>query len=282
MQPTIRLRPGVQGQRNNMPSYRPLFLRLPLLLAVSALLAGLFSAPLRLTTAAPPSQDTVLSVTYPSEGSTLSGEVAIMGTATTANFVSYGLLYATGDHVGGSTNWRQDDTIAWNVQTMIVNGVLGTWDTTRVPNGQYVLALVVYQAGSGEPFLHFVNNLTVHNEETTPTPEPTETPTGEEPGAADPTAESELPPPAATLQQPSTATPRPTPTLEPASSSEEEDTDDEGGLFSGDIFSVEAVKEAFVLGAQLAFLLYAIGILYVLAKAAVRYYLRQTQGKQSS
>jgi hypothetical protein len=93
----------------------------------------------------------------------------------------------------------------------------------------------------------------------------------------------EAPPPAATIELPATVTPQPTPTLAPeGAAGGEEGGDDDGGLFNpAEILSMDAIKEAFTMGAQLAFLLYAVGILYVLAKAVIRYYLRQTQGESN-
>ena len=247
------------------------------------LLLSLIALPLGKGLAAPETQDVVVVITSPAEGSVVSGQVSIMGTATHPNFNSYGLLYAPGTQVTGGTVWAQESPIAWDVQSMVVNGVLGTWDTTALPNGQYVLALVVYEVGNGSPAqAYFVNNLTVSNEAATPTPEPTETPTpeGQE---ADPTQTVGEPPPAPTIQQPPTATPRPTATVSPddVTGSEEENGEGGGGLPT-DIFSVDAIKEAARLGVQLAFLLYAVGVLYVLAKAVIRYYLRQTRRKSSS
>ncbi|MBN1250120.1 MAG: hypothetical protein JXC32_20820 [Anaerolineae bacterium] len=256
---------------------RPLCLLLLLTVCLSAL------SP-RVGLAAPVAQQSVMVITSPTEGTMLSGQVEIRGTATHPNFNSYGVLYASGARVTGETNWRLDSPIAWNVPTMVVNGVLGTWDTTQVPNGQYVLALAVFEVGNETPMVYFINNLTVNNEEATPTPEPTETPEAEEPGA-EPTADEAAPPPAApTIALPPTSTPRPTATIVAgAAADEENDGDDgEGGLLPSDIFSVDAVKEAFKTGAQLALLIYAVGILYALTKAAIRYYLRQTRSKSGS
>jgi len=239
--------------------------------------------PLRPGLAAPLSQDSVMTITFPSEGSTLSGQVEIQGTATHPNFNSYGVLYASGARVTGDTAWKLDAPIAWDVRTMVVNGVLGTWDTTQIPNGQYVLALVVYEVGNETPLVHFINNITVLNEETTPTPEATATPDAEQPGTGDETGEAGPPPAAPTIVQPATATPRPTATMgAPTAAGEDENGDDEGGLLPTGILSIDAVKEAAKTGVSFAFLLYAIGMLYVLAKAAIRYYLRQTKGKSNS
>jgi len=224
-----------------------------------------------------------MTITFPSERSTLSGQVGIQGTATHPNFNSYGVLYATGSRVTGDTAWQLDTPIAWDIRTMVVNSVLGTWDTTQVPNGLYVLALVVYEVGNETPLVHFVNNITVLNEETTPTPEATATPDAEQPGTEDETGEAGPPPAAPTIVQPATATPRPTATLAAAAAADEDESGgDEGGLLPAGILSIDAVREAAKTGVQFAFLLYAIGLLYVLAKAAIRYYLRQAKGNPNS
>ncbi len=92
--------------------------------------------------AAPLSQDTVLTITYPSPGSVLSGQVPIQGTATHPGFVSYGLLYRDRHReVTGATSWQHNSPIAWDVRTMVVNNVLGTWDTTRSPQWHTYLPL---------------------------------------------------------------------------------------------------------------------------------------------
>lgn len=267
------------------PTRRNIRFRLPrFALLVILLTLCLSLIPLRIGRAAPLRQE--MSITSPTEGSTLSGQIDIVGTATHPNFNSYGLLYASGARVTGETNWRLDNPIAWNVDTQVVNGMLGTWDTTQVPNGQYVLALAVFEVGNETPMVYFINNLTVLNEETTPTPEPTPTPDPEEAGPDEGTPTEEAPPPPAapTIMQPPTATPRPTATLavEGPADGDEDGGDDEGGLLPSDILSFDAVKDAFRTGAQLALLLYAVGILYAVAKAVIRYYLRQTRSNSNS
>lgn len=247
-------------------------IRYSILLSLILLLAGVGQG-----WAAPLTQDAVWSVTYPQEGSTVSGVVDIQGTATHPAFVSYGILYASGDQVTGSTTWRHDDPIIWNNQNMVVNGTLGTWDTTPLPNGKYVLALVVYEAGNETPNVFFVQNLTVQNEPATPTPEPTPEATPTETGAA-PTAESE-PAIAPTIEQPPTATPRPTPTLSPGATPGSDDNGDSEDT-PKTIISIDAVKEAFKTGAQLAIMIYVIGGLYIAIKAAIRYALRLQREKQ--
>jgi hypothetical protein len=233
------------------------------------------------TWASPLTQNNVWTITSPAEGTTISGEVTIQGTASHGNFDSYGVLYASGPRPTAESHWVP---IVFGVENLVVNGTLATWDTTAVPNGQYTLALAVYEQGNTEPNLHFTNNITVMNEETTPTPSPTpeEVATEVPDSEGTPTPETGAPPAAPTIVQPPTATPRPTPTLSPAVTGGEDDDDEGGGLLPEGILSFDAVKESFQVGVQLAFLIYAIGILYVLAKAVIRYYLRQTHKQPSS
>jgi hypothetical protein len=287
MQPEKSVRPG---RRRCLKAHcsRQSFSTLPLFIAAVILTLGALVASLRPTMAAPHAQAANLVIGYPPTASTVSGVVTIQGTATAEGFENYSIYYAVGTQVHGETAWRYDDPIIDFVPTMIVNGSLGQWDTTQVPNGQYVLALAVRT--TSETHVFFVNNLTVRNEAATPTPEPTETPEPEQTAPAEPGAElppeGELPPPVgATIELPPTATPRPTPAFVQEGTTDGGSGtggDDEGGLFSGDLFSVKAVREAFTIGVQLAFLLYAIGFLYFLTKAVIRYYLRQTRGKARS
>jgi hypothetical protein len=225
--------------------------------------------------AAPNKQEQVWIITGPAEGSTVSGEIAILGTATHPNFDSYGVLYAAGPRPTADSQWVP---LVFGVKTMVVNGTLATWDTTSVPNGQYSLALALYEVGNTEPKLHFTNNITVFNEEVTPTPQPTP-----EPIAVDtPQPEGSLEPIAVpTIEQPPTATPQPTPTLAPETTPD--DDEDGGSTFDPSQFlSVDAIKEAAKLGIQIAVLFYAVGMLYAAAKAVIRYYLRQTRKRSGS
>lgn len=231
--------------------------------------AGLGGAPRGL--AAPPQQDAVWDITSPAEGSVVSGEVVIQGTATHPNFAAYGVLYGAGPRPAGDTAWVFITPA--RIPNMVVNGQLATWDTTALPNGQYTLALAVYEVGNETPHLDFVNNITVQNEETTPTPTPTPMPTTDP--EAQPTTETG-PIVAPTVQQPPTATPRPTPTLGPETPAEEEpeegDTMEGLGLAG---LSLDALREAFVSGVWIAVLIYLFGGIYVVGRAAIRYYLKR-------
>ncbi len=217
---------------------------------------------------APLPQERVWLVTYPSDGTNVSGEITITGTATHPNFSSYGLLYAPGPSPTASSQWIP---VVFGVQTMVVNGPLATWDTTGVPNGQYTLALAVYEVGNDTPNLHFVNNITVQNDPPTPTPTPTPEPE-ETPPPDGPTPEG--PPAGPTVVQPPTATPRPTGTPVPGQTPTASDEPDERDPLL-EAFSTHAMREAVCSGAWIAVILYAIGGLYFAARAAFRYYLRQ-------
>ncbi len=230
--------------------------------------------------AAPSMQDTTWEITAPTEGAIISGEVEIRGTASHPNFSSYGVLYAPGPRPTADSQWVP---VAFGVQTMVVNGSLATWDTTQVPNGQYTLALAVYEVDNETPYLQFVNNLTIQNEEATPTPSPTPSPTVD-PNAA-PTATPEsggvIAP---TIEQPPTATPRATPTLGAAGLTDDEGNGEaeEASGFGANLFSIEEIKSAFWSGVWIAVLLYVFGGLYVAGRAAIRYYLRQQNKKPSN
>ena len=223
--------------------------------------------------AAPTSQQS-WNIISPTEGSVVSGEVAITGTASHDNFHAYGVLYAPGAHPTADSQWVP---IVFGVQNMVVNGPLATWDTTKIPNGEYTLALAVYEVGNDTPNLYFVNGLTVANADETPTPTPTASPT------VDPAAEPTAVPDAGaiivpTIDQPPTATPRPTPTLNPASATEGEGSASEAeNEEKTALLPPEKMKEAFISGAWIALLLYIFGGIYVAGRAALRYYLKQEQ-----
>ncbi|MGD1993151.1 MAG: hypothetical protein PVI59_08165 [Anaerolineae bacterium] len=227
--------------------------------------------------AAPSFQENQYMISYPTEGALVSGVVEIRGTVAHPSFDSYGVLYAPGPGPTGDSQWVQ---IVFGVQEPVVNGVLATWDTTLldengqpvVPNGVYTLALARYRDGSSEPDLQFVRNITVNNEAITPTAEPTEEATPL------PTAVAATPT-SVPIEQPPTTTPRPSPTPGPgetptveAGGAGGEGEDEEGGL----TIPIDTVRlrNAFLDGAKVTLLLFALWGVYVLVKALVRYSLR--------
>lgn len=109
-------------------------------------------------------------ITSPEQGSSVSGPVPIIGTATGSPFARYELSFkeaSLGDedyaYFGGET--RQ-----------VVNGQLGVWHTDVLQPGTYTLRLrVVRPDGNYGEF--FVHNISVSRDPITPTPdEPTPTP----------------------------------------------------------------------------------------------------------
>jgi hypothetical protein len=258
-----------------------------LCLGMGLLGSSIFNHTLPRLAAAPLPQEATWVVTYPADGTVVSGEVTVVGTASHPNFDSYGLLYASGPVPTATSNWIP---LVFGEKTMVVNGPLATWDTTALPNGQYTLALALYEVGNSEPKLFFVNNITIQNEELTPTPTPTETPEPtQEPVDQAPSEASgpieEAPPVGPTVEMPPTVTPRPTPTLttadaeagvggaESAASSTDASSTDDTVSFDA-FFAPEALRKSFCSGVQLAILLYMLGGIYAMAKVGWRYYQR--------
>ncbi len=218
--------------------------------------------------AAPLAQDPVVNITSPTSGSTISGVVTITGTATHPNFSNYGLLYAAGPTVVAESQWK---LIVTNVSSMVVNGPLGTWDTTQLPNGQYTLALVVYDT-SNNLTTFYIDNLTISNEPPTATPEPTvpPEPTTETPGTDNPGGVVN---PVATVEQPPTITPNPTTTVNPRGT-----TTPTGSANKALAISEKAITETACSGFWIAVMFYAAWGLYLGAKLAWRYSQRKPGG----
>ncbi|GIL12989.1 MAG: hypothetical protein BroJett038_17090 [Chloroflexota bacterium] len=100
-------------------------------------------------------------ITSPAEGQQVSGEVQVVGSASAPSLASYYLELAPGN----SNNFIPVSLPTASPQT---NGVLGTWDTTSVPNGQYILRLAMTHRNGG--YLYRSVNVTVNNTVPTPTP----------------------------------------------------------------------------------------------------------------
>ncbi len=137
-------------------------------------------------------------IAYPKDGETLRGEVAIRGTASLPDFWKYELHYSPEPPTGDS--WIP---IGGVVETPVVDGLLGVWDTTKVPDGSYALRLRVAKR-DGNYVEVFIRGLSVANR--VPTPTPTFTPSPPEP--------SPTPiPPTPTIITEVLGTPTPSPTL---------------------------------------------------------------------
>ena len=129
-------------------------------------------------------------ITAPSEGDAVSGEVSIEGTADAPDFWKYELHY---NPVPGNVDlWTAIEGTPFT--TAVVEGELGTWDTTAVDDGTYGLRLrVVRLDGNFEDYK--VMGVVVANgaPEVEPTEEPGVEPTDEP--VEEPEEEEAAPPP---------------------------------------------------------------------------------------
>ncbi len=211
-------------------------------------------------------------ISYPSDGMTVSGVVDVTGVATHPNMRSYQLRFAAGPQPSGNSQWI-DFAIVEGAQ--VDNGVLGTWDTTILPDGQYTLALAVWGADdAASPYVFFVSNLTVNN--SVPVAEPTEEPPTPEPmptAVIGPTATP------VAVEQPPTPTVPASPTAE---GGETEEVDEEAATPSAEEeegFSLPIdfaeLRGAFVAGGKVVLWLFSFWALYLFVKALVRWLLRQ-------
>lgn len=175
-----------------MRAYGRLFWRLALTLLVGVSLG--------LTPRAQAQDQGVAVITSPLEGALLSGLVPITGSATQPQFQRYELAF--GYSPNPTDTWFSLQAPSTN---QVINEVLGTWDTTKISDGLYVLRLRVFY-GEGAYLETFVANVRVQNSTPAPavgTPEvPTAGPTPTETPA--PTATTPL------IDLPPTATPRAT------------------------------------------------------------------------
>ena len=219
--------------------------------------------------AAPPLQARSV-ITYPTNGMTVSGVVEVTGIATHPNMNFYQLRYAPGPEATGDSQWV-DFAIVEGAQ--VENNVLGRWDTTVIPDGQYTLAMAVWGHNDAANYVTFVTHLTVNNAQPVPSPTPeTEQPTPE----PMPTAVTGPTPTPISIEQPATPTPRPSPT--PAAGEDEqvgtpaasEAEQDQPAL----PFDAEGLRGAFCTGGLITVMLFLLWGLYLLAKSTVRWYLR--------
>lgn len=155
-------------------------------------------------------------ITSPAQGESVRGEVAIEGTASHPKFWKYELDYGVSTDPAGM--WA---AVPGSPSTeAVVDGTLGVWDTTMVPDGTYVLRLRVVSTDGNYDEL-FVTGIKVVNKQ----PEPTPTPEPATPESEEPTAEPATPTtaPAAPTTAPAAPTAAPAaPTAAPAAPAEAE------------------------------------------------------------
>lgn len=108
-------------------------------------------------------QNPILALTSPTQGQSLQGNINVTGTVQAVNFQQYSLDMAPAEQpnnfsvVFGPTNQQ------------VQNNVLGSIDTTRFPNGSYILRLAVYSTSNG--YAYRTVQIVINN------PLPTATPT---------------------------------------------------------------------------------------------------------
>ncbi|MFN8411844.1 MAG: hypothetical protein U0Z26_05610 [Anaerolineales bacterium] len=142
-------------------------------------------------------QDPTVTLTSPSSGGTLRGQVEVFGTMDVPNFSSAELAFS----FSSSTNDASRPAESWfTIQTFpqpVKDSAIAIWDTTTLTDGDYDLHLRVYlQDGTTQDAL--LTNLKVRND----APEPTATP-----------LEENFPTPANQIAPTANFLPSPTPTL---------------------------------------------------------------------
>ena len=208
--------------------------------------------------ARPLPQEVAAVISSPQSGQSVRGSVQITGSALHPAFQRYELYFT----VEPGENWV---FIGEARTTPVSNGVLGTWETGGLPDGNYSLRLrVVRQDGNYDE--GFARNIVVANT-TPPTPTPTDTPAFDVQATLPPPIDSVVTPtPVATptpavVEQPEipTPTPRPSPsptaTLDPAGQPVAADSGASGGNSSGnpltDVLETSTLQSSFVRGLSL-------------------------------
>lgn len=206
-------------------------------------------------------------ITYPADGSTVGGQVEVRGVARHPNIDFYQVRYAPGAQPDAASQWT-DFAIVEGQQ--VDNDVLGVWDTTQLPDGQYTLALAVWGVNDpNNPYLYFTTSLTVDNTDLvlTPTPTPELEPTEEVPT---PTV-GPTPTPMA-VEQPPTVTPFPTAPIPPDAVETPTVAPDDGPDLA---LSIGPVRDGFCMGGLISIFLLTLWGLYVMVKIGLRWLLRQ-------
>jgi hypothetical protein len=211
-------------------------------------------------------------ITYPTDGTTVSGQVQVKGVALHPNMDFYQVRYASGGQPAADSQW-QDFAIVEGQQ--VEDDVLGTWDTTQIPDGQYTLALAVWGVNdANNPYVFFATNITVNNTNPVATPTPEE----QEPTEVPPTPTIGPTSTPVAVEQPPTSTPRPTPTLSTSLLATPTVSANDEPAMSLD---VGQIRDGFCLGGLVTVLLLSLWGLYLLAKAGLRWFLRQRSQSSS-
>lgn len=198
-------------------------------------------------------------ITSPGDGAQLFGPVNIIGSALHPSaFDRYTLEYDLLSDVGAQWFLVQEP-----VTQQVQDGVLGTWDTSAVPDGVYQLRLQVYLDG-GEVAEAIVSNLRVQNRQ--PTPVPTIGPAGVAPPTLGPT-------PTSPIVQPPTSNQQPALDAAPATAPSPDGAPETGLLQSesnGAQVNFERVRQAFCTGGLITLGIFLVVALYQGARRLTR------------
>ena len=96
-------------------------------------------------------------LTKPTDGEVLKGTITIEGNSSVIGFESYDLLFS---YENGSNDG--DRFLILHSTEKVENGTLGTWDTSKITDGDYRLYMVV-NFEDDKPETAFVRNLRVRN-----------------------------------------------------------------------------------------------------------------------
>jgi hypothetical protein len=203
-------------------------------------------------------------IASPRDRASVRGQVPIEGAAADPSFQKYEIHYGPEPNPGDQ--WTPIQGSPFTVP--VVQGRLGLWDTTVIPDGTYSLRLrTVRLDGNYDEF--FVRGIQVVNARPTDTPIPAATPT-----SAGPTR---TPAPTATVvvAVPTVASPTPLPTETPLPTDTPEPTSVPVELPLG----ITSIGSAAVKGAEVVAALFSgVGLLFVL-KAALTWLVHRLSGR---
>lgn len=201
-------------------------------------------------------------ITSPRDRASVRGQVPIEGAASDPSFQKYEIHYGPEPNPGDQ--WTPLQGSPFTVP--VVQGRLGLWDTTLVPDGTYSLRLrTVRLDGNYDEF--FVRGIQVVNARPTDTPVPAATRT--------PAGPTRTPAPTATIvvAVPTVASPTPLPTDTPLPTGTPEPTPEPVKL----PFGITGIGDAAVKGAEIVAAVFAgIGLLFVLRAALTALFRRLT------
>jgi hypothetical protein len=165
---------------------------------------GMWVVPAAAGPAPAPAAQMLGQITSPRDRASVRGLVPVEGSATHPQFQKYEIHYGPEPNPGNQ--WTPIGGSPFTVP--VVQGRLGLWDTTIIPDGLYSLRLRVVRL-DGNYDEYFVRGIQVSNSAPTETPTPQETPT---PSAPTDTPE---PTPTVVIGVPTVASPTPKPTSTP-------------------------------------------------------------------